>query len=209
MLTVFVAARSTRRKTSNELKVIGAVLAGGRSSRFGADKATAEIGGWSMIDRVITSLSQAVDEVVIVGGDAALGKGRTVSQLFDDQEHAGPWSAIASMSSRIDGDRLIVVPCDVPLIRPTSLINLRGALDHGQLAVLTSSSRIHWSICAWSMPYLSAAVREEGSGSHSLKSILEPLGPRLVHVDEIEVANVNTPDDLAEATKHLAHLDDD
>ena len=162
-----------------------------------------------MIDRVISALTRVVDEIVIVGGDAALGERRSVSQLPDDEAYAGPWSAIAAMSGRVVGDQIIVVPCDVPLIRATSLTNLRDAIVQDRLAVFASSSRVHWSLSAWSMSYLAATVREVGSGSFSLKSVLEPRKPRLVHVDEIEVANVNTPDDLAEARKLLAHLDND
>lgn len=162
-----------------------------------------------MIDRVVSALSHVADEVVVAGGDACLVDHLNVSRVSDDVHHGGPWAAIAAVSRRIEARRLVVVPCDVPLIRSSTLTRLTDALDDSPLAVLASASRVHWSISAWSAPHLQSAVERYGAGSLSLKGVMEPLGPRLVHVDESEVLNVNTRADLAEATHLLAHWNDD
>lgn len=47
--------------------ILGAVLAGGRSTRFGSDKALATIGGRRLIDRTAAALADQVDRVVICG----------------------------------------------------------------------------------------------------------------------------------------------
>lgn len=49
------------------MKLLGAVLAGGASRRFGSDKAFADIEGRPMIDHVVTGLRPQVDELVICG----------------------------------------------------------------------------------------------------------------------------------------------
>ncbi|SEH13809.1 molybdenum cofactor guanylyltransferase [Sphingopyxis sp. YR583] len=49
------------------MKTLGAVLAGGRSSRFGSDKALAMLDGRSLLDHAATALRSHCDAVVIVG----------------------------------------------------------------------------------------------------------------------------------------------
>lgn len=51
------------------MKILGAVLAGGKSSRFGSDKAVALYNDRRLIDIVVNSLHQQVDTIVICGRD--------------------------------------------------------------------------------------------------------------------------------------------
>src|SRR3546814_12901702 len=69
--------RSTRTDThcpnttlfrSNErVKTLGAVLAGGRSSRFGSDKALAMLGGRTLLDHAQAALRPHCDALIVVG----------------------------------------------------------------------------------------------------------------------------------------------
>ena len=51
------------------MKTLGAVLAGGRSSRFGSDKALAILDGRSLLDHALEALRPHCDAVIIVGRD--------------------------------------------------------------------------------------------------------------------------------------------
>ncbi len=50
-------------------RVLGAILGGGRSSRFGSDKALATLDGRALIDRVAAALAPQVDALIVVGRD--------------------------------------------------------------------------------------------------------------------------------------------
>ena len=50
--------------------ILGAVLAGGLSTRFGSDKALAELDGHTLIARAVDALSGWCEYVVVVGRDA-------------------------------------------------------------------------------------------------------------------------------------------
>ena len=51
--------------------ILGAVLAGGQSSRFGSDKALAELGGATLLERAVDALSAWCEKVVVVGREEA------------------------------------------------------------------------------------------------------------------------------------------
>lgn len=53
------------------MRTLGAVLAGGRSSRFGSDKATALLDGQSLLDHAVAALRPHVDAVVVAGREIA------------------------------------------------------------------------------------------------------------------------------------------
>lgn len=49
--------------------ILGAIIAGGRSRRFGSDKALAEIGGKTLIDHVADALAAQTDALIVCGRD--------------------------------------------------------------------------------------------------------------------------------------------
>jgi molybdopterin-guanine dinucleotide biosynthesis protein A len=51
------------------VKLLGAVLAGGRSSRFGSDKAAALLHGRALIDHAVAAFAAQCEAVVVVGRD--------------------------------------------------------------------------------------------------------------------------------------------
>lgn len=51
------------------MKLLGAILAGGQSTRFGSDKAVAIVDGLPLIDHVVMGMFRATDALVISGRD--------------------------------------------------------------------------------------------------------------------------------------------
>lgn len=54
------------------MKTLGAVLAGGRSSRFGSDKALATLDGQTLLDHALATLRPHCDALVLVGRDEGI-----------------------------------------------------------------------------------------------------------------------------------------
>ncbi len=100
------------------LAVQGFVLAGGKSSRMGVDKATLTVGGRSMVSIAVETLRQVCGEVSIVGNRQDL---REVAPVVGEARletgpgagiEAGLFAALASGG----GEWCLFVPVDVPLL---------------------------------------------------------------------------------------------
>lgn len=94
---------------STELSYI--ILTGGRSTRLGSDKATTEIGGQSLLLRLITALTH--DSTILVVGDEVEGI-QGVSWIREEPAFSGPASAISAALPSISTDCVAVIAVDMP-----------------------------------------------------------------------------------------------
>jgi molybdenum cofactor guanylyltransferase len=113
----------------------GIVLAGGKSTRMGAPKATLPFGPETMLQRVVRLLGSAVTPIVVVAAREQLlpelPDGIIVTR--DEREQRGPLEGLrAGLRALPDSvDIAYVTSCDVPLLVPgfvTRMIELLG--DH-------------------------------------------------------------------------------
>jgi molybdenum cofactor guanylyltransferase len=106
------------------MRIIGAILAGGRSRRFGSDKAVALLDGVALIERVIAALRPQVDALVVCG--------RAIDEYDCVADRPGPDLGplgglnAALYYARTNGfDRVVSVPCDAPFL-PADLVTRLG-----------------------------------------------------------------------------------
>lgn len=129
------------------MTVTGIVLAGGRSTRMGRDKASLPFGAETLLERAIRIVGEVADEVVVVaqeGSNPVLvhrsatregGVGLPVRIVHDSAEHQGPLAGIAAGLSASHSGVNIVVACDMPLIRPAVLRRLVDLLGDADICV--------------------------------------------------------------------------
>jgi len=132
--------------------VSGAILAGGRSTRFGdADKSVAELAGVPMIRRVANRLAGAADPIPpgasrASGGEAVVdevvvncrpdqrdaiaaaleGLALPVQWAVDDEPDLGPVAGIRNACRAASSEYAAVVACDMPFVDPAFLDALVG-----------------------------------------------------------------------------------
>lgn len=167
--------------------ILGAVLAGGRSSRFGSDKALAELDGATLLARAVDALSAWCEKVVVVGREEA------PAPTLPDWPHPGmgPLGGIAAalhLARDEDFEAVLTLGVDTAGL-PDDL----PALLTPAPAYIASQPVIGlWPVSA------AAAVEEilRGPGQHSLRALAERIGARAVPLPR-EPANINTEADLA------------
>ena len=90
------------------------VLAGGRSSRMGSDKALLALGGETLLQRAITTASAACREVYICGARSLYG---ALGEVIEDAEPGrGPLSGIQAALHATQTDLNLILSVDLPLM---------------------------------------------------------------------------------------------
>ncbi|MGV8961403.1 MAG: molybdenum cofactor guanylyltransferase [Stenotrophomonas sp.] len=107
---------------SSEPAWTGLVLAGGRSSRMGRDKAMLSWQGRPLLEHMIALLTAAGAARVIVSGDYPHYGG-----IVDTVPGCGPLAGLASAAAQLDDGQLLVVPVDMPCLSVALLHRLISA----------------------------------------------------------------------------------
>lgn len=121
--------------------LLGCVLAGGRSARFGAPKARARLGGVGLAARSRDTLAQVAARVVLVSGDPELARELGIDDRPDRTPGLGPLGGLATAlhwAREEEREGALVLACDLPLV-PADL--LRAILERwdGRHAVVPES----------------------------------------------------------------------
>lgn len=171
--------------------ILGAVLAGGLATRFGSDKALAELGGHTLIALAVDALSGWCEHVVVVGREMA-----PAPTLPDwPRPGMGPLAGIAAaLHHARDEGYEAVLTCGVDSVDlPEDLPGLLGSAP----AYLADQPVIGlWPASA--ADAIEAILT--GEDKHSMFRFAEAVGARAVKT-RVKPANINTPADLAAAEK--------
>lgn len=167
--------------------ILGAVLAGGQSRRFGSDKALAELNGHTLLAHAVDTLSGWCDHVVVVGRETA------PAPTIPDWPHAGmgPLGGLAAaLRMAADGGYHSVLSCGVDsLDLPDDLPRVLGLAP----ACLEAQPIVGiWPIDACT----ALETILQSSGPHSVRRFAEAIEARTVALARVP-ANINTPEDLA------------
>ncbi len=101
-------------------KRAGYVLTGGRSSRFGRNKAFADVDGRPMAVHVADRIGSVVDSAALVG--PAITYGNLGLRVIEDSvDGFGPVAGILAAVEDSTAPWVLVVACDLPNIRPPFL----------------------------------------------------------------------------------------
>lgn len=174
----------------------GIVLAGGRSSRMGRDKAALPWAGGTLLDRMIELLRVAGARHVLVSGERPMHGG-----IPDAWPSRGPVAGLASVLPRCMDRVAVVVPVDLPL------------LDFARIRVLADVAAVQAAACFHAHP-LPCAFRIDTAARGAFDELMQALdeGPsmrRLLSMlgaieldpgDARDLRPCNTPADWAALT---------
>lgn len=194
--------------------ILGVILAGGRSQRFGGgDKTLADISGEAILARVVARLKPQAGRVVLnINGDAERFSGFRLETVADGENaELGPLSGIlAAMdwaAEHAPGVSLIAsVSSDLPFL-PDDLVARLDAARNGGVAIAESQGRRHPTIGLWPVvvrPAVADALARRALSVNRLAADLNAVAVafpmRDIGGQEIDpFFNVNTRDDLAAA----------
>jgi len=198
------------------------VLAGGRGSRIGVNKALTPLSGTPMILYVVAGSLQVTEKVaVVIGRDDAVAAFRkvlpkNVTVLRDSVSRRSPLVGMLTGFESVLGtvEYSAVVPCDSPFIRPKVLQHLFQVAEghdaaipvwpNGYIEPLHSVYEVKSTIRA-----IKRALRTERSSNRDMIKHLKNVN--YVPVEKLRsydpelrtLFNANRPEDLREASKIL------
>jgi molybdenum cofactor guanylyltransferase len=195
------------------------VLAGGRSSRMGADKAALRLGGFTIIERMVAELTRGFDEVVIVAGARSIAPASvlaagSVRMLRDPVAFEGPVKALRLGLGAIRAEVGFACACDLPFVNVRLAAELCAMAAGHDAAIAKVAGRLQVLHAAYRKSCLPAIDTMIGREERRLQDLVPVLDARIVGEDEVlpydlellSFFNVNTPEDYAQARKLAAKL---
>ena len=197
-------------------KQYGAILlAGGLSSRMGQDKASLEISGQTMLERLLLILHPLVAETVVI---RAVGQNLPqlptklkswITEGWDSVEGQGPLQGIADALPLLSADieKVYLLTCDLPYLTEEWLQSLRDIMTDEYDLVCTEVDNITNPLLAlYRRPVLEPAAQLIAAGKR--RPILLWEGWRMARLSAPEETpwicqDANTPEEFQKATTYF------
>lgn len=191
----------------------GAVLAGGRSSRFGSNKALFAPDGETLINKAVDLLRPLVKEVVVSASHANAGAYAFLGLDIVEDQHSdcGPLGGLEALLDRCSTRWLLILTCDMPCVDSDML---RTMIDHVKQSGGSFENRNLPQAIAWRRsdgsvsPFplliekdaLSVLRSRMNSGRRSMKGLLGALNTYYIIVPSDRLlSNINRPEDWKES----------
>lgn len=187
---------------------LGAVLAGGRSSRFGSEKALAMLEGVRLVRRAAAALAGAVNMGVVVTADPAVAEAAALPSRKDRTPEAGPLGGLVTAlewAVELGAGGVLAVAGDMPFLTSSGLLRLLRVASPPATAPVSTQGDLLQPLCAWyGVGLLDAASRRLSARELGLHALLSEAGAHTVAEQYISgdvspslfFMNVNTPADL-------------
>jgi molybdopterin-guanine dinucleotide biosynthesis protein A len=193
--------------TRRESAVTGAVMAGGKSRRFGQDKAQLSLNGETLLARTLQTLSRVTDDLVVVGPPERRQEAGLARVVSDEYPDSGPLGGIYTALRASSAAAVLVVACDMPFLSEDllrHLLTLREDFDVVLPRVDGHGEQLH---AIYAAACCEPMKRHLDAGDYKIDRVFAEVRVRTVAEDELRrydpglrsFWNVNTPEDWERA----------
>ena len=183
------------------------LLAGGRSSRMGQDKALIEIDGLPMIARVVNALVEAGKEPIRISVAspekmeayaAVIDSSYNIEWVLDSVQYAGPVDSIIENLNdpfAIKEDHVQLATIDVPWINADVFTSLEKSMSKNDMAVIPTDGQILHPLIALVRPKI-LKLQFKKWNDESLREVFLKNPHTLLMIDRALIKNINSRKDL-------------
>ncbi len=179
------------------------ILAGGRSSRMGSDKALLTFHNQTLLQHAVRIASEALGSTRIAGSKTLYGQfGDIVEDIFPG---CGPLGGIHAALSSTNTDLNLILSVDMPLMTPRFLKWLAGLAGAApEMIIVPNVAGGPQPLCAiYRRGMLRAVEQALKNGDYKIGRLFSQVPTRVITEEEIVAAgfsaiifqNVNTPDE--------------
>lgn len=189
--------------------VTGVILAGGKSSRFGSNKAFALMEGTPLIERVLAVLKGIFAENIIITNSPDQYRHLGLAMHEDIVKGAGPLGGIWTALTAIKTPWAFIAACDQPFLNPALIRHMLTLLEGNDAVVPKMDWKIEPLHALLSKNCLAPVERLVRKGSLQVIGFLSEVRVRYLEAGEIAAfdpgfksfVNVNRPEEIRRAAQ--------
>jgi len=202
----------------NENNILGVILAGGKSKRFGQEKSQVKLGDKTLLEHCLSKLKSKFDKILIVTNTNTIKDYITINDCIEGQ--LGPLVGVLSAMKWIKKNNfsynwIATFPCDTPFFN-TSIIEeffKASKLNDNLLYFVKSKEKRHNIFGLWSLKLIKTLEKDIIENNYrKVEKWANKIGVKTINVsyDDIDpFFNINTKEDLIEAEKILKNYKHD
>ena len=195
-------------------KILGVVLAGGKSQRFGEDKSQVKLQGKILIDYILSEIIDQFEEILIVTNNEIKFKfSKKISITNDLIEGVGPLGGILTAMKWIKKNNknykwISTFPSDTPFFTKNELQIFYKKIDiqKSKLFFIKNKKTRHNIFGLWSMDLMEKLDNDLKKGERKVEVWADTAGVEIINIDyekKDPFFNINTKEDLEKAYKML------
>ncbi len=200
----------------NENNVLGVVLAGGKSQRFGQDKVEATLGNKTLIEHTLDKIKFKFEDVIIVSQQTNFKDYKIINDCIDGQ--LGPLVGVLSAMKWIKKNKkpygwVATFPCDTPFFNIKIIDEfIKFSKTKDSLLYFVKSNKIRHNIFGlWSLSLIETLEEDITKNNYrKVEKWADKIGVKIINVDDNKkdfFLNINTKDDLIVAERILKQND--
>tara|TARA_B100001093_G_scaffold418356_1_gene409583 strand:- start:1258 stop:1866 length:609 start_codon:yes stop_codon:yes gene_type:complete len=194
--------------------ILGAVLAGGKSQRFGEDKSQVKLEGKLLIDYILSEILSEFREILIVSNNKIDFKNsEKISIIEDFKKGLGPLGGVLSAMKWVkennkDYKWISTFPADTPFFSKEILQNFYKEIEieKSRLFFIKSNKTRHNIFGLWSIDLLEKLEEDLNKGDRKVELWANSVGVKVIDMDFKNIDpffNINTKQDLEKAKEKL------
>ena len=187
--------------------ILGVVLAGGKSQRFGEDKSQAKLHGKLLIDYIISEIIDEFNEILIVtNNNIKFKKSDKISTTKDFKEGLGPLGGILTAMRWIKNEKknykwISSFPSDTPFFTKEELHLFYKNIDiqKSKLFFIKNKKTRHNIFGLWSIDLMDKLELDLEKGERKVEIWADSVGVEMINIDfkkKDPFFNINTKKDL-------------
>ena len=194
--------------------ILGAVLAGGKSQRFGEDKSQVKLGDKLLIDYILSEIIEEFKEILVVSNSSIdFRKSEKISVIEDIKKNLGPLGGVLTVMKWVKNNNkdfkwISTFPADSPFFkRPILKKFLQDIqLEESKLFFIKSNNTRHNIFGLWSIDLMDKLEEDLNKGERKVEVWANSIGVKTINIEfqnEDPFFNINTKEDLEKAKDRL------
>jgi len=195
-------------------KVLGVVLAGGKSQRFGQDKSQVKLQDKLLIDYILSEIINEFHEILIVANEPInFMNSKKISITKDFKNGLGPLGGVLTAMKWIKEKKrkykwISTFPTDAPFftIKELKYFYENIDIDKSKLFFIKNKNTRHNIFGLWSLELIEQLENDLLKGERKVEVWADSIGVKTVNIDYKKTDpffNINTKEDLKKAIKIL------